>query len=576
MKARYWRIRPEYYRAFSEYWMDYPTNIGVREIYLQNEAGQDIKNSSSISYISAYTQGSSASYSLSTMVNNDISSYALFVGFYDNISPYTATQLRKLYGVYNCIKFDFGTPTDVRNVSINFDRSGPVIIEASNDNNIWYRVGFETSIGLRSVIKNYPIPAEAQPYNTNHYFWGIKCINHTADQTVNVKIKRFRLLTSAGNLCPGADSRLNTFTFYKEDDGGVYYPDGKLNNLAIENNELSYDVYGSAKIIGDPTNDSYAGARYTGYYYNVTPWHNSVVYWNNTNGRNDLTQALSPICPDSIEIKFDSSISNKPKCVSLVTCDTLWISNDAPTMYNYQPYDFLSLITIDDFTPYLDSGLLISGLSTGNIKFNGINFIPDTTKPVTSCSVPAGYYISEQLVFLTSNEDSITYYKINDGPVQTYSGPVNINNDCSLSFWSVDIAGNIEDPQTRIYVIDLNPLVVTISPRPGTYRSVVIKFKLSKPGQIFWSHRDLNVSQPYSQDLEWSEWTDFEELIEQQFTLSSSIDIIYQCISEGRTYPPVAVSYYYDPEAHTVSIFPSPITVPNEEKILVTLENNYE
>lgn len=289
-----------------------------------------------------------------------------------------------------------------------------------------------------------------------------------------------------------------------------------------------------------------------------------------------MSLALNPIAPDEIFIKFDSSAENKPKCISIVTCDSLYLWPYSSTGYNYQPDDFLSFITIDDFTPYLETGFKISGIDSFNLMFNDSIFIPDTIPPTTTNSLNSGYYTTEQEVVLTANEESTTYYKVDEQQVQTYLGPLTLSSSCVFTFWSVDSTGNIEPGQVRTYYIDLNPLVVKLTPKPSVYRETNIKFILSKPGQIFWSYRTYGQNNPYVSEQSWTDWTDFEELVSKQFTLTASIDILYQAVSEGITYPVQSVTYFYDPNAKTITITPSAFEVYDKDEFIVTLGNNYE
>jgi hypothetical protein len=113
--------------------------------------------------------------------------------------------------------------------------------------------------------------------------------------------------------------------------------------------------------------------------------------------------------------------------------------------------------------------------------------VPDTTAPTTTCSVDSGYYTTAQDVSLFQSEAGTTYYTINGGATQVYNNPLHLITDAELIFWTVDIYANAEAPQYRSYVVDLNPLIVSVTPKNGTYKTVKLQFIKNKPGQVFYS-----------------------------------------------------------------------------------------
>jgi N-acetylneuraminic acid mutarotase len=64
-----------------------------------------------------------------------------------------------------------------------------------------------------------------------------------------------------------------------------------------------------------------------------------------------------------------------------------------------------------------------------------------------------------------------TYYTLDNGSQQTYSAPfaISAEGDHPLTFWSVDIAGNIESSQTVHIEIDLTNPTITFSGNQGNY-----------------------------------------------------------------------------------------------------------
>src|SRR6266849_9762358 len=101
----------------------------------------------------------------------------------------------------------------------------------------------------------------------------------------------------------------------------------------------------------------------------------------------------------------------------------------------------------------------------------------DKTPPMTTASVASGtpgtngWYTSDVTVSLnaTDNLSGIQniYYQIDGGSVQVYSGsPFAVQGDLvhTITFWSVDQAGNTEPAETFTVMIDKTPPTITISP----------------------------------------------------------------------------------------------------------------
>lgn len=100
--------------------------------------------------------------------------------------------------------------------------------------------------------------------------------------------------------------------------------------------------------------------------------------------------------------------------------------------------------------------------------------LDDTTPPITTLSfdpeMPDGnndWYISNVTVTLNATDDSsgvnITYYKINEGDWEIYENPflLNTSNYYTIQYYSVDIAGNVEDAKTASCKVDVVPPVTT-------------------------------------------------------------------------------------------------------------------
>jgi hypothetical protein len=85
----------------------------------------------------------------------------------------------------------------------------------------------------------------------------------------------------------------------------------------------------------------------------------------------------------------------------------------------------------------------------GNIGADSAPFRVDTTAPVTSSAAEG------PVVNLTSVDDGsgvdATFYRLDDGEWTLYEGPFEVvgEGNHTLDYWSVDVAGNEEDAETR-------------------------------------------------------------------------------------------------------------------------------
>jgi hypothetical protein len=103
------------------------------------------------------------------------------------------------------------------------------------------------------------------------------------------------------------------------------------------------------------------------------------------------------------------------------------------------------------------------------------NFQIDTTPPTTTASVSGtqgtnGWYVSPAAVTLSASDAGSgvahTYYTVDGGAQQTYSGPITLTTDGqhSLTYWSVDQAGNVEALNTLAVKIDTTPPTINGAP----------------------------------------------------------------------------------------------------------------
>jgi len=115
-------------------------------------------------------------------------------------------------------------------------------------------------------------------------------------------------------------------------------------------------------------------------------------------------------------------------------------------------------------TAYYDLLAQASGGEPG-LMFQGSVTITDVitqwenTAPVTTASVLAGTFNTDQTVSLTVNEVGATVYYTTNGSTPTasssaYTTPLAITATTTLKFYAVDTAGNAEAIQTIVYTID--------------------------------------------------------------------------------------------------------------------------
>src|SRR5205807_157768 len=156
---------------------------------------------------------------------------------------------------------------------------------------------------------------------------------------------------------------------------------------------------------------------------------------------------------------------------------------------------------VDSLTPPVTlsgegAGQSVSGVATDfaynsvSTTVSGINI--DLTKPATSASVAGGtpgdngWYTSDVTVSLSASDNlsgvQSTYYQLDGGSPQPYSGtPVAVQGDLvhTVTFWSVDKAGNSENAESLTVMIDKTSPTTTAAVASGA------------PGNNGWYTSDL-------------------------------------------------------------------------------------
>jgi hypothetical protein len=106
--------------------------------------------------------------------------------------------------------------------------------------------------------------------------------------------------------------------------------------------------------------------------------------------------------------------------------------------------------------------------AAGNTTPTTITINIDSTVPVTQATLAGtqgsnGWYTNEAQVTLSATDTpsgvETTFYKLDDGAQQTYSGPFNISDSGyhTIIYWSVDRAGNTESQRSMLIKVDSVP-----------------------------------------------------------------------------------------------------------------------
>jgi hypothetical protein len=100
----------------------------------------------------------------------------------------------------------------------------------------------------------------------------------------------------------------------------------------------------------------------------------------------------------------------------------------------------------------------------------------DTTAPTTGIQVPdpraSGWYDGPVAVSLDASDAlsglAATYYRVDAAVVQTYSGPFSegLEGIHTLTWWSTDVAGNVEDAHSQQIKVDQAPPTITATRTP--------------------------------------------------------------------------------------------------------------
>ena len=156
------------------------------------------------------------------------------------------------------------------------------------------------------------------------------------------------------------------------------------------------------------------------------------------------------------------------------------------------------LAAVADFDNDGLSDIAVGGVQTGQVEVF-VQTNPDVTAPVTAATV-----LGSQIT-LTATDDlsgvDKTFYAIDGGAQQAYSGPFNLpaSGAHSITFWSVDKAGNPESANALTGIGNDTYLTVTnISGMVGQKKNLSARLRrtgsnLALPGQTITFKLDGNV-----------------------------------------------------------------------------------
>ncbi len=182
----------------------------------------------------------------------------------------------------------------------------------------------------------------------------------------------------------------------------------------------------------------------------------------------------------TLELQFDCDDAAGSGC--LATYFTL--DGSAPSTLSLQ------YVAGDPAEPIFDTTTVryFSVDAAGNIEpLQETTFVLDTTPPTTTLSVAGGTYKDAQTVSLSCDDGDGTgcaaiFYSTDPtasaAEFLAYSTAIAVDASAVLRFYSVDGAGNAEEIQSAIYVIDHDPPLATASPTGGwnryTYQSITL------------------------------------------------------------------------------------------------------
>lgn len=156
----------------------------------------------------------------------------------------------------------------------------------------------------------------------------------------------------------------------------------------------------------------------------------------------------------------------------------------------------------------------IQNIKMGNNQVNkiyvgeNINWIyeaPDITAPTTNhYPTTSVEYDAGREVYFEVDETCFTYYTLDGSPVSEastlYTAPIVINEDTTINYFSIDLAGNAETPKTASYNIKfVVPTTVSISPSNPVQTTIPFNVTItSSEGKAIYYRLGTGTQQTYT------------------------------------------------------------------------------
>ncbi|MFW9810522.1 MAG: OmpL47-type beta-barrel domain-containing protein [Candidatus Thorarchaeota archaeon] len=137
-----------------------------------------------------------------------------------------------------------------------------------------------------------------------------------------------------------------------------------------------------------------------------------------------------------------------------------WELFSVPIYINLEGYHNISFYAVDNAGNTEDTGLIELYIDFSK---------PDTNIIPMGAPGQEGWYVSPVTIYLNANDPqpgsgtSATYYYIDSGPWILYGPPINLpEGEWNIHFYSVDVAGNAELPQSETILVDTSPPETTL------------------------------------------------------------------------------------------------------------------
>ncbi|MEI6622733.1 MAG: hypothetical protein WCP28_12585 [Actinomycetes bacterium] len=192
------------------------------------------------------------------------------------------------------------------------------------------------------------------------------------------------------------------------------------------------------------------------------------------------TQTVAPGSTTTLTATFQDSLGNVvAQMPATFTADGGSIKQLAPAT------DASGQVSASFTAPSTPGTYTVIASGSGAISTSFTETVPDVTAPSTAAfGVPAGWSSTPATLTLVAADDvgtSATYYAINGAIPQRYMMPLSISTEgtTTVTYWSVDVAGNAEAVRTAVVRVDATPPTVAIFGVPAWIVRAPVTFSLS-------------------------------------------------------------------------------------------------